>query len=116
MSRFLQGITRGGEFIPAQPWREIEQEQTVGRLADRFKGVSEQIEQRRREPDGALPLGEARRLVDAVRAAGAEIRLGDEGTVRVKGADRLLDSTIARLREMKAEIVRVLEVEREGAV
>jgi hypothetical protein len=111
----LSGIMRDGRFIPAEPWSSpATEEQDVenkNRLTERFLGLSEQIEARRRAPDEAVGLLEARQLIDAVRGAGFTITLGAGGKVEVRGAGTLLGGTVERLKANRDAIVRVLESE-----
>lgn len=108
--KFLTGITRGDQFIPAEPWSSPAMEQDVS-LADRFKGLSEEIERKRREPDEALALGEARQLVETVRVLGFTVALVDE-RIQVRGSGELSPGTVERLKALREAVVRVLEAER----
>lgn len=111
--RFLQGITRGDQFIPAEPWKEIEQEQDVERknaLSARFEGLSERIEQERRKPDESIALGAAVELLAALRLRGNRVELAEGERVRVSGPP-IDEQTIGRIREQKPALVRLLSSE-----
>jgi hypothetical protein len=118
--KFLTGILKPDGFHPAEPWRDEQEQGDMDKkpknaLTPMFEGVSDRIEQERRraaEPDQAIALGEARALVDAVRAAGAPIELVDDGKVRVTGVDRLPPGTVDRLKANRDAIVRLLAAER----
>ncbi len=79
------------------------------KLTAHFEGLSQRIEEKRRAPDESIALGEAVTLLAALRVRGNTVELnGDKVTVRGPALD---EPTIARCRELKPALVRLLEAE-----
>ena len=108
-SLMLSGILGPGGFKPAPPWEPVAKDGDMS-LADRFKGLSERIEQRRRKPDEAIALGAARELLDHLRALGATVALTGDEMFSVRGV--ALDAAMVdRVRAAKPGLLRLLRAE-----
>jgi hypothetical protein len=79
-------------------------------LADKFRGLSEEIERRRREPDGALPLGEAVEMLARLRASGHRVTLVGGARVSVQGTP-LTAEQVERVKNLKPALLRLLAAE-----
>lgn len=103
----LAGILRAGVCIPAEPWVPVTEEKDVS-LADRFKGLSEEIERKRREPDQAIALGEAVALLAHLRLRHTVDLDGDKVSVRGPALD---EQMVARCKALREPLVRLLLLE-----